>query len=161
MLPTTLLSKKIFPLLLQVPVSRSGVPLLASNTPIIFTSYKNRTMSVSGGGSFPVTESIRRKLTDAFHPQILEVINESYMHNVPKNSETHFKVVVVSDQFDKVKSPLQRHRLVNAALATELEGPVHALSIVAKSPEQWGNNQTVPSSPNCSGGDGSLPKRGS
>lgn len=81
------------------------------------------------------------------------------MHNVPKNSETHFKVVVVSDQFDAVKSPLQRHRLINAALAAELEGPVHALSIVAKSPSQWEKNQTVPLSPNCKGGDGSLPSK--
>ncbi|KAG7352001.1 BolA-like domain containing protein [Nitzschia inconspicua] len=111
--------------------------------------------------SFPVTESIRQKLADAFHPQVLEVINESHMHNVPKNSETHFKVVVVSEQFDSIKSPLQRHRLVNAALATELEGPVHALSIVAKSPAQWESNQSIPASPNCKGGDGSLPKKSS
>ncbi len=54
----------------------------------------------------------------------------------PKDSETHFKVVVVSSQFDGVKTPIQRHRLINTALAKELEGPIHALSIVAKSPAQ-------------------------
>ena len=110
--------------------------------------------------SFPVTEAIREKLTQAFQPQVLEVINESHMHNVPLNSETHFKVVVVSDQFNDVKSPLQRHRLVNATLKTELDGPVHALSIVAKSPAQWEkSSKEIPASPNCKGGDGSLPKR--
>lgn len=77
----------------------------------------------------------------------------------PKDSETHFKVVVVSSQFDSVKSPIQRHRLINSALEEELAGPVHALSIVAKSPAQWEKNQQVSPSPSCKGGDGSLPKR--
>ena len=36
------------------------------------------------------------------NPTHLEIINESYMHNVPKGSETHFKVVVISDVFDKL-----------------------------------------------------------
>ena len=82
------------------------------------------------------------------------------MHKVPKDSETHFKVVIVSKEFDKVKTPIQRHRLVNAALAEQLAGPVHALSIVAKTPLQWqqmiDKGETVGSSPACRGGDGSL-----
>ena len=45
---------------------------------------------------------IRRKLTDYFNPKHLEIVNESYMHNVPKGSETHFKVLVVSDKFENV-----------------------------------------------------------
>jgi BolA protein len=102
--------------------------------------------------SFPVTASIRRKLTDAFQPAHLEVINESHLHNVPKNSETHFKVVVVSARFDDIKLPLKRHRLVNDALKDELAGPVHALSIVAKSPSQWSENSEVTPSPKCAGG---------
>lgn len=35
----------------------------------------------------------------SLQPSYLEVINESYMHNVPKGSETHFKVIVVADTF--------------------------------------------------------------
>jgi stress-induced morphogen len=108
---------------------------------------------------FPVTESIRQKLTAAFEPTHLEVINESHLHNVPKNSETHFKVVVVSSKFDEVKIPLKRHRLINGILSAELEGPVHALSIIAKSPSQWETNHLVPASPSCKGGDGSLPPK--
>lgn len=48
----------------------------------------------------PVENSIRGKLEAALKPLHCDVINESYMHNVPKNSETHFKVVVVSEIFD-------------------------------------------------------------
>lgn len=50
------------------------------------------------------------------------------MHSVPKGSETHFKVVVVSDQF-KDKTLLDRHRAVNQLLDEELKSGVHALSI--------------------------------
>ena len=47
-----------------------------------------------------IEASIRTKLIKAFNPQHLDVLNESYMHNVPKGAETHFKVVVVSDKFN-------------------------------------------------------------
>jgi stress-induced morphogen len=112
----------------------------------------------------PVEASITEKLTQAFEPSHLVVLNESHMHNVPANSETHFKVVVVSEQFESAKSPVARHRLINAALADELKGPVHALSIIAKTPAQWqtmvdSGKVTIPKSPNCMGGDGSLPKK--
>ena len=63
-----------------------------------------------------------------FQPSHLEVINESNMHNVPKGSETHFKVVVVSDSFEGL-SLVKRHRAVNEVLAQELQSGVHALSI--------------------------------
>lgn len=76
------------------------------------------------------------------------------MHNVPRGSETHFKVVVVSTEF--VQKPLiQRHRLVNGLLKEELAGGVHALSIVAKTPDQWeGSVKKVEASPACMGGFG-------
>ena len=61
-------------------------------------------------------------------PSHLDVINESFMHNVPRGSETHFKVVVVSNRFDQ-ESLLKRHRLINEVLQEELQGSVHALSI--------------------------------
>lgn len=117
--------------------------------------------STMSDASFPVTASIRDKLTKALHPFHLDVINESHMHNVPVNSETHFKVVVVSNHFDTVQTPLQRHRLVHSILKQELEeGPVHALSIVAKTPKQWQEStQQIEPSPSCRGGDGSLPPK--
>eukprot|EP00545_Synedropsis_sp_CCMP1620_P001885 CAMPEP_0119003612 /NCGR_PEP_ID=MMETSP1176-20130426/667_1 /TAXON_ID=265551 /ORGANISM="Synedropsis recta cf, Strain CCMP1620" /LENGTH=118 /DNA_ID=CAMNT_0006955229 /DNA_START=103 /DNA_END=459 /DNA_ORIENTATION=+ len=114
--------------------------------------------------SFPVAASIESKLTEQLQPLHLQVLNESHMHNVPANSETHFKVVIVSDAFDaELKTPLQRHRKVNDILADELQGPVHALSIVAKTPKQWKVMQEketiIEPSPSCRGGDGSLPPK--
>nr|XP_014100520.1 bolA-like protein DDB_G0274169 isoform X1 [Bactrocera oleae] len=102
----------------------------------------------------PIESAIRGALTEQLSPLHLEVINESYMHNVPKGSETHFKVLVVSDKFDEL-SLIKRHRLVNSIVKEKLAGNfVHALSIEAKTPEQWHPNYTVESSPNCRGGFG-------
>lgn len=50
----------------------------------------------------PVEEAIIATLKENLQPVHLEVVNESYMHNVPKGSETHFKVLVVSDKFDEL-----------------------------------------------------------
>ncbi|CAG0898646.1 unnamed protein product [Darwinula stevensoni] len=75
-----------------------------------------------------VANTIRTKLASALLPSHLNVINESFMHNVPKGSETHFKVVVVSDKFLDL-SPIQKHRLVYDILKEEVAGGVHALSI--------------------------------
>lgn len=47
----------------------------------------------------PIENSIRTKLSQNLNTVHLDIINESYMHNVPKGSETHFKVIVVSDKF--------------------------------------------------------------
>lgn len=84
-----------------------------------------------------------------------QVVNESYMHNVPKGSETHFKVMVVSEAFKDLPL-IKRHRLVNDNLSEELSSGVHALSIVAKTPEQWENmeSKTIEQSPSCRGGFG-------
>jgi len=101
----------------------------------------------------PIAGMIERKLTELFKPSYLEIINESYMHSVPKNSETHFKVVVVSENFVD-KKPLARHRLVNDALKEELNSGVHALSINAFTQEQWQKGKQVEKSPNCMGGFG-------
>lgn len=101
----------------------------------------------------PVESSIRRKLTDTFHPEHLEVVNESHKHGVPRGSESHFKVVVVSGSFQGVKL-IDRHRLVNEVLAEELESGVHALSIKAKTPSQWAKNSNVQKTPPCLGGNG-------
>ena len=96
--------------------------------------------------------TISTKLSAAFEPALLQVVNESSGHNVAPGSETHFKVVIVSAQFAGVP-PLERHRLVNSALSEELSAGVHALSIVAKTPEQWAKSGgSIPESPPCMGG---------
>lgn len=98
-----------------------------------------------------IEQSIRRKLHDALTPEYLEVINESHMHNVPKGSESHFKVVLVSDLFDGMR-PVKRHQKIYSILADELAGEVHALALHTYSPVEWQGN--APDSPSCRGGAG-------
>ncbi|RVU81484.1 BolA family transcriptional regulator [Leucothrix sargassi] len=94
---------------------------------------------------------IEQKLEDAFSPEFLEVVNESYMHNVPDGSESHFKVTVVSNEFEG-KMLLARHRLVNKTLEEELKS-IHALAIHTLTPEQYFEKAgKVADSPECLGG---------
>lgn len=97
-----------------------------------------------------VADVIKQKLIDGFSPVHLEVINESNRHNVPLNSETHFKVIVVSEQFEGLRL-LARHRLINTNLAEELANGVHALSIHTYTLEEWQDDVQVPKTPNCRG----------
>ena len=94
---------------------------------------------------------IKSLLESSFNIHLLEITNESYMHNVPKDSETHFKVIISSAEFES-KRLLVRHRLVNNLLAEELKSTVHALSIVAKTPTEWEKKPVISSSPACLGG---------
>ncbi|KAL6068170.1 BolA-like protein 1 [Balamuthia mandrillaris] len=102
----------------------------------------------------PIQQRIEEKLRTHLHPLAhCEVVNESDRHCVPKNSETHFKVLLVSERFEGL-SLLERHRLVNQALVEELQGGVHALSINAKTPTQWEKLQEkkIHDTPACLGG---------
>jgi len=99
----------------------------------------------------PVGQKIVEKLTRALSPVHLEVLNESHMHSVPKNSETHFKVVCVSKEFEG-KNLVENHRTVNKLLKEELDSGVHALSLVLRTPAQWEASSAVPASPTCRGG---------
>ncbi len=97
----------------------------------------------------PVQDSIERKLGNALNLLHLDVINESSNHNVPANSETHFKVVAVSEWFEG-KPLLARHRKINELLSEELAGPVHALSIHAYTRADWEKRHgNAPISPPC------------
>jgi stress-induced morphogen len=98
-----------------------------------------------------VSETIERKLRERFEPIHLEVINESGNHSVPRGSETHFRVVVVSKSFDGL-GRVDRHKLVYGALAAELAGGVHALAVVSRTPDEWQKDAAVPASPPCLGG---------
>ena len=97
-------------------------------------------------------QSIQQKLQEAFSPIHLEVINESHMHNVPEGSESHFKVVVVSEAFEGEKL-IARHRQVNQVLSQELSGGIHALALHTMTPEDWfSRGGTSVESPPCLGG---------
>lgn len=96
---------------------------------------------------------IESKLRELLEPTYLEVINESHMHSVPKGSETHFKVVVVSSRFDGM-SAVKRHQLVYGALSDEMKSGVHALAITSRSPSEWAASTEANASPPCLGGSG-------
>jgi BolA protein len=87
-------------------------------------------------------DTIAKKLTDAFAPHSLEVIDDSQRHaghsGHREGGETHFNVHIVSQAF-KGKSRIERHRMINAALAVELAGSVHALAIKAQAPGEAGS----------------------
>ena len=80
-------------------------------------------------------------LEDELEPERLEIVNESHMHaghaSSPQTGESHFRVLVVSQAFQG-KSRIERHRIVNAILADELKGGVHALAIKAFAPGEPG-----------------------
>lgn len=86
-----------------------------------------------------VKDDITKKLQEAFSPENLSVIDESHLHEGHAGhrpgGETHFRVVIISDAFAG-KSRIDRHRMINASLATELAGPVHALAIKATTPAE-------------------------
>lgn len=98
-----------------------------------------------------VQSEIESILAEQFQPSVLEVVNESHMHSVPPDSETHFRVVIVTDVFDG-KRKVARHQQVYGALSAQLAGPVHALALHTYTPAEWAEREQVPDSPHCMGG---------
>ncbi len=99
-----------------------------------------------------IQANIEEKITEAMQPEYLEVANESHMHNVPPGSESHFKVTVVTNEFEG-KMLVARHRMLNQLLKSELEGPVHALSLNTLTPSEWQEKKgQIRKSPPCLGG---------
>jgi len=82
-------------------------------------------------------DRITEKLRKAFAPENLHVEDESHRHEGHAGhrpgGQTHFRLYIVSEAF-RGKSRLERHRIINAALASELKGRVHALAIHAQAP---------------------------
>ncbi|EDW81538.2 uncharacterized protein Dwil_GK10967 [Drosophila willistoni] len=128
--------------------------LSTSNTPGII--YSRATMSQEAQYP-PIEAAMRKALQTELKPVHLEVINESPMHNVPKRSESHFRVFVVSDKFNDL-TLIKRHRLVNDTVKNALNAAgfefMHALSIETKTPKQWEPEQQPATSPPCLGGHG-------
>lgn len=89
-----------------------------------------------------IKERITTKLTAAFSPVSLDVVDESHQHaghafhpgGVEPRGETHFRIKIVSGVFVG-KSRIDRHRMINAMLAPELDDGVHALAIEARAPD--------------------------
>lgn len=84
-----------------------------------------------------VKDTITKKLSEAFAPAQIDVTDESHLHaghaGHRPGGETHFRVYIVSPSFEG-KTRIERHRMVNTALAAELADRVHALAIKAHAP---------------------------
>ena len=99
-----------------------------------------------------IQSAIESKLVAGLSPEHLEVLNESGGHNVPPDSETHFKVTVAAAAFEGMPK-VARHQQVYGLLAGELAGPVHALALHTYTPAEWrGRGGGAPQSPPCLGG---------
>jgi BolA protein len=96
--------------------------------------------------------ALRSALLERLAPVHLDILDESYMHSTGPGAQSHFKVVVVSERFAGQRL-VMRHRAVNEASAAALAMGVHALSIVALTPDEWAaRGGAVVPSPGCMGG---------
>ncbi|MBR2690010.1 MAG: BolA family transcriptional regulator [Aquamicrobium sp.] len=89
--------------------------------------------------------AMEKKLTDAFAPERLAIVNESHLHaghhhaendhhaTFDGTGETHFRIRIVSPAFSGM-SRIERHRAVNTLLADELKAGLHALAIEPAAP---------------------------
>lgn len=94
----------------------------------------------------PIATVMRRKLTEAFAPERLELEDDSWKHaghhheggiDAKDGGESHFQLTIVSEAFAG-QGRVARQRAVNTVLKEELSGPVHALSIRAQTPQEAG-----------------------
>ena len=90
---------------------------------------------------------LKTQLEVALKPDYCEVVNESSQHSGPA-TESHFKLVVVSEQFNEMKL-IDRHRFINKLFAEELSH-IHALAMHTYTPKEWQKRQSAPESPECS-----------
>ena len=96
-------------------------------------------------------QTIESKLNSNFKIEHLAVENESHMHSVAPGSESHFKVILVSDDFSELML-IKRHRLVIKALQQEMQ-KIHALALHTMTPDEWTTRGgKVADSPHCMGG---------
>lgn len=96
---------------------------------------------VAHGGAGPVAAAVRAKLMEAFAPSLLVIEDESHRHAGHAGGaradgvqgETHFRIAITAAAFAGL-GRVARHRMVNAVLADELHGPVHALALAVRAP---------------------------
>ncbi|MEC9283055.1 MAG: BolA/IbaG family iron-sulfur metabolism protein [Bdellovibrionota bacterium] len=97
----------------------------------------------------PIETLIQQKIEAKYNPDLLDIENESNRHSAPLGSESHFKIICVSDNFSGV-SRIQRSREIHSLLATEI-AQIHAISLKLYTKDEWQNlsNKDLLLSPNC------------
>lgn len=99
-----------------------------------------------------IESTLRERLEAHFEPQWLALENESHQHSVPADSQTHFRLVLVSERFAGQRA-VARHQAVYALLPDLLAGELHALAMHLYTPEEWQRQGgDAPASPACLGG---------
>ena len=94
-----------------------------------------------------IENNIKNLLIDAFNPSVLSIDNESHLHNVPEDSESHFKIVLVSRNFTGL-TEVNRHKSVYKVLGGIMNS-IHAISIHSFDENEYKNNPMILDSPNC------------
>ena len=94
-----------------------------------------------------ISNQIIQKLNCNLNIDHIELINESHKHNVADDSESHFKLFVVSDDFNGLSS-LKRHKVIYSILKVELKH-IHALSITAFNKEEYESGSAIIKTPEC------------
>ena len=94
-----------------------------------------------------VQNKIEKLLKDNLNVSNLLIRNDSYKHNVPPNSESHFNVQIVSDDFEGL-SQIQRHKTVYKAVGALL-AEIHAFSITAMTTSEFKENPSLRDTPDC------------
>jgi BolA protein len=97
-----------------------------------------------------IENGIRAKIEEQFKPSFLQIINESHLHGRKPGAESHFNIVVVSDQFESL-SRVDRTRKIQGLLEAERKMGLHALSLRTFTPAEWPKAQEELdlSSPKC------------
>ena len=94
-----------------------------------------------------VQNKIEKLLKDNLNVSNLLIRNDSYKHNVPPNSESHFNVQIVPDDFEDL-SQIQRHKIVYKAVGALL-AEIHAFSITAMTTSEFKENPSLKDTPDC------------
>lgn len=75
-------------------------------------------------------------MREGLDPLFMEIINESPNHNVPENSESHFRVLIVSEKFSGL-TLVQRHQMVHRLVEEQIKGKIHAFSQQTLTPKEF------------------------
>ncbi len=103
-------------------------------------------------------KKIELVLKKSLAPSHLEVINESFMHNVEPGAESHVRVIAVSEAFEGLNL-VKRHQAIYELIGEELAGPIHAITLHTFTTSEWQDrNESTHPSPDCKGGSSSESK---
>jgi BolA protein len=94
-----------------------------------------------------IENKIINTLNECMNISSLKIFNESFLHNVPEDVESHFKIVIVSNDFNNL-SHIQRHKLIYKHLDT-IMNDIHALSIQSFNEDEFKLNPIILDSPEC------------